>query len=100
MRRIVAVAMAVAIATMACSLFASHEVDAPLGPAERSARIENLRQAIATDHASLESLIVESPHDVEIELHENPEVRAIADRLGAHERELARLVLLEREDGR
>ncbi len=54
-------------------------------------RIEELRQAIARDHATLEDLISRPRGADEIRLHVDPELRTIATRLTEQERELERL---------
>jgi hypothetical protein len=60
-------------------------------PERRALRIEELRQAIARDHSTLEDLISRPRGADEIRLYVDPELRTIATRLTEQERELERL---------
>jgi len=64
-------------------------------PRLRSARIEELRVAIAQDHAALENLITRPGAEWNSTLHEDPEMRAIAARLSEQEHDLERLEAAE-----
>jgi len=66
-------------------------------PSLRAARIEELRGAIARDHATLEQRITQSRSEQDGALHADPEIRAIAARLSAQEQELERLEALQRD---
>ena len=86
-----------------------NEAAIPADPALRAARIAELRQAIERDHATLEDLITRSGSaepenpgagDEEggaVALHENPTLRAIAQRLTRQARLLARLETVDRK---
>jgi hypothetical protein len=82
----------VSIAGFAC-FGASPEPEDPAlsDPQLREARIEELRQAIAEDHAALEDLITRPGAEWNTALHEDPEMRAIAARLSEQEHTLERL---------
>jgi hypothetical protein len=60
-------------------------------PTLRAARIEELRQAIKQDHETLEDLITRPGAEWNTELHEDPEMRAIAARLTSQKHALDRL---------
>ena len=60
-------------------------------PQLRSARIEELRAAIAQDHVALENLITRPGAEWNSALHQDPEMRAIAARLSEQEHDLERL---------
>ena len=80
------------ITGFAC-LGSSSETDDPStsDPRLREERIEQLRQAIDRDHATLEDLITRPGVEDGPQLHDDPELRAIAARLSEHERALERL---------
>jgi hypothetical protein len=67
------------------------ELSAP----DRSARIGELQDAIARDHATLQALVSRPREEVETPLHSDPTLHAIARRLGDQERELAHLLAAE-----
>jgi hypothetical protein len=92
--------LCLAVVFSACSLFGSGDAAPAPAPGTRAERIQELRNAIAGDHANLEDLITQPREEGAPEIHLNPELRTIADRLGENERELARLVALAREDAR
>ncbi|MEE8164603.1 MAG: hypothetical protein V3T64_03460 [Myxococcota bacterium] len=85
------------IGLIGCASAAAPDTKAAADPSWRAERIEALRRAIAEDHASLEDLIAQ-PRQPEPapQLHRDPELRAIAERLSDHQRELARLEALAR----
>lgn len=87
-----------AVGLTACSLFGPPINEMPLSPGARAERIDALRELIARDHASLESLITQPQENGKPDLHQDPAVRTIATRLAEHERELARLETLAREE--
>lgn len=59
--------------------------------ADHSIRIETLKTSIERDHRTLENLITQPGLGADQSLHENPELRAIAERLTAQERALEEL---------
>jgi len=59
--------------------------------AEHATRIESLRASIERDHRTLEDLISQPGLAADRSLHENPELRAIAERLTAQEDALEQL---------
>jgi len=88
---VAALAVLLSIAGVAC-LGWSPETDDPAlsDPQLRAARIEELKQAIERDHATLEDLITR-PVDNDAPLYDDPEMRAIAGRLNEQVRTLERL---------
>lgn len=64
------------------------EIGSEPDPAQR---ISELEAAIARDHATLQSYVSRPREEADRPLYEEPEVRAIARRLGAQERELEQL---------
>ncbi len=79
------------------------EAPIPTDPALRAAEIAELREAIDRDHATLEEWITRKGLEEadapagQPSLHEDPTLRAIAERLTRQERRLARLESFERE---
>jgi len=93
-RRIAALCAAalLSIAGFACFGSSPEPEDPALSdPQLRSARIEELRAAIAQDHVALENLITRPGAEWNSALHEDPEMRAIAARLSDQENDLERL---------
>jgi len=89
--RCVAAAL-ISIAGIACFAGSPEPQDPALSdPILRKARIEELRQAIKKDHETLEDLITRPGVEWNTALHEDPEMRAIADRLTEQEHALERL---------
>lgn len=68
------------------------QTEADRAEADRAARIAALRAAIERDHAKLKILVSTAREGSEPPLHEDPEIRAIARRLGPHEDELEQLL--------
>ena len=91
-------AMALANILLGCSMFGAQKRGVDLGPDERVARIEALRDAIERDHADLATLVTEPQEEASDVLEQYPQFEPIARRLGAHEQELARLEALDREE--
>lgn len=91
---------AIACLSAACATPEAAPVDPASDPAWRSSRIESLRRAIDEDHATLEAMITRPGGGDTNALHEDPELRAIALRLGEREDELDRLEARERESQR
>ncbi|HKK52458.1 MAG TPA: hypothetical protein VKA74_12760 [Myxococcota bacterium] len=102
--RVAVIAGALASALLGCAVGASFErdrhpqteADRAQTEADRAARITALRAAIEQDHAKLKILVSTAREGSEPPLHEDPELRAIARRLGPHEDELE--LLLARRD--
>jgi len=67
--------------------------------AGRTARIEALRQAIAEDHETLQTIVSTERGEQAPPIYAEPAIRAIARRLGPHEDELARLLGEASSDG-
>jgi hypothetical protein len=86
--------MGLAIGLLGCATEAAPDPRAA-DPSWRGERIQVLRRAIAEDHATLEDLITRPPQpESATQLHHDPELKAIAERLSDHKRELARLEAL------
>ena len=82
----------IAIAGLACFGAKPEPEDPALSdPTLRTARIEELRQAIKQDHETLEDLITRPGAEWNTALHEDPEMRAIAARLTRQKHALDRL---------
>lgn len=85
---VAAIAM-LSIAATGCHGASSETDDAVASdPRLRAERIEELRQAIERDHASLEDLITRPDAAGATPLYADPELREIAARLGDQERSL------------
>ncbi|MBW2422807.1 MAG: hypothetical protein JRG86_01065 [Deltaproteobacteria bacterium] len=67
---------------------APQEIGGESDPAEQ---MRELEAAIARDHAILQSYVSRPREETDRPLYEEPEIRSIARRLGAQERELERL---------
>ena len=63
----------------------------PNDAADRATQIETLKASIERDHRTLENLITQPGLAADRSLHENPELRAIAERLTALEQALEQL---------
>jgi hypothetical protein len=86
----------ISIAGFACFGSSPEPEDPALSdPQLRSARIEELKAAIARDHVALEDLITRPGAEWNSALHEDPEMRAIAARLSEQEHDLERLEAAE-----
>jgi hypothetical protein len=70
---------------------APHEHREPADSAELATEIEVLQVSIERDHRTLEDLITQPGLAADGSLHENPELRAIAERLTEQERSLEEL---------
>lgn len=68
------------------------ELDAAGRAAARGARVEALRRTIAEDHETLQAIVSAERGVQATPIYAEPQVEAIARRLGPHEDELARLL--------
>jgi hypothetical protein len=67
-------------------------------PQLRAERIEELKQSIDRDHATLEDLITQPRTEDGVPLHDNQEIRAIAARLTQEQNALDRLEAAAKAD--
>ena len=81
-----------AVSVLACLGAGPDPLDPALSdPDLRAARIEELKLAIAQDHATLEDMISRPDVEDAVSLHDDPQIRTIAARLTDNERALNRL---------
>ena len=80
------------------SLFGAEKIAPPLDSAARQNRIASLQTSIEEDHNTLEALVSGQRDDSDGPLHENKDLRAIAERLSRNEEELEMLLRAERAD--